>query len=112
MKVNHLTTSALDKELQQLNNDNVNILIMYNCVLKAMDIPENVSLNYIIDTFNQEKSFLKNTNDIYLSKIIQCMYLWTVYLSLSSKNKSIPGIHEQIIDVKNQAIHIWNEIST
>ena len=110
MQVHHLTSTSLDKELNELKHDTINIIIMFECVLKAMAI-HCISLIEINELFSKEELFLKSMNETYLLKIIQCMKAWNSYLILHNQNKSIPGIHDDIVDAKIIAFELWDCIS-
>ena len=65
----------------------------------------------IRNIFFIEELFLKSMNETYLLKIIQCMKAWAGYFILHNKSKSIPGIHDDIVDAKSIAFELWDCIN-
>ena len=93
-----LTQETLDKCLDQF--EYIDIDIMFICVCKVMMLQrDNMTYKECITLFSKEKELVQNTH---LQKILECLSIWLVYKMMLMLDKSIPGIHDKIIDTKNK----------
>ena len=104
--MNLLTEESLNNALDQF--EYIDIDIMFICVCDAMQLQRHrISYQECITLFAKEKEFIQNE---YLQKILECLSIWLVYKMMLMLDKSIPGIHDKIIDTKNKSLYIWNQI--
>tara|TARA_B100001758_G_C18225323_1_gene512427 strand:- start:297 stop:623 length:327 start_codon:yes stop_codon:yes gene_type:complete len=103
----HLTPVNFSEALELTEHDKMDIHDLYECVLKIMEL-ENMSLDDCVDILIKEQSYLRYTNQDYLSKVISCVSFWMVYILL----KDIEPIqYEMIMEAKEGAFRVWNELS-
>ena len=102
----HLTEENLNVRLEYF--DYIDIDIMFICVCDAMGIfRDKISNQECITLFTKEKEIVQNTH---LQKILECWSIWLVYKMMLMLDKSIPCVHDKIIDTKNKSLAIWNKI--
>ena len=104
----HLTEESLNDSLDRF--ESIDIDIMFICVCDAMKLQkQEMTYQECITLFIKEKEFVQNT---YLQKILECLSIWLVYKMMLMLDKSIPGVHDKIIDTKNKSLDIWNQINS
>lgn len=104
----HLTKEDLNVRLEYF--EYIDIDIMFICVCDAMELLRHkTSYQECITLFIKEKEFVQNK---YLQNVLECLSIWLVYKMMLMLDKSIPGVHDKIIDTKNKSLDIWNRINS
>ena len=100
-----ITRKAFLTEIEKVDGDGFNITDFTNAIVKLSEMEKESSKDFIAFLVQEENRLLKE-NEILMSKIVKCVNLWCLYIYLKKKGE----IGDNIIDVKDVALKIWNEI--
>tara|TARA_B100000927_G_C16299174_1_gene402755 strand:- start:364 stop:705 length:342 start_codon:yes stop_codon:yes gene_type:complete len=104
---------VFDNEIQALESDDITMTHLMNCVFKAMKITNTDCTQDALELLVEEKNVLMQQNKMYISKIVNTVALWILYLQLlkcAETDPHIPGIHDKVVDIKLKVAKEWNEI--